>query len=127
PDAVLGGNATPLQSAAGNRLPLTPDETFNLSVDYRYPLPRGALGLNVTYLFSSRYVFEPDNIMHQPAYNLVNGTIAWTAPNERFSASLWGRNLTNAVVANALISSSLGSLSEYQPPRTYGVSVEVKF
>jgi hypothetical protein len=25
-----------------------------------------ALGLNVTYLYSTRYVFEPDNIMHQP-------------------------------------------------------------
>jgi iron complex outermembrane receptor protein len=127
PNLVLGGNSTPVESAEGNRLPLTPDETFNLAADYRYPLPTGALGLNVTYLYSNRYVFEPDNIMHQPAYDLVNGAISWTAPGDRFTASLWGKNLSNAVVANGLISSALGSLSEYQPPRTYGVSVRVKF
>jgi iron complex outermembrane receptor protein len=127
PNPLLGGNATPIQSAQGNRLPLTPDETFNLSADYRHPLPKGALDLNVTYLFSSRYVFEPDNIMYQPAYDLVNGSISWTAPGDRFTVSLWGRNLTNAVVANALLASALGNLSEYKPPRTYGVSVGVKF
>jgi iron complex outermembrane recepter protein len=65
--------------------------------------------------------------MHQPAYNLVNGAISWTAPGDRFTVSLWGKNLSNTVVANGLISSPLGSLSEYQPPRTYGASVRVKF
>jgi len=127
PNTLFGGNTITTQSAEGNRLPLTPDETFNLAADYRYPLPTGALGVNVTYLYSNRYVFEPDNIMHQPAYNLVNGAISWTAPSDRFTVSLWGKNLSNAVVANALISSALGSLSQYQPPRTYGVSARVKF
>jgi iron complex outermembrane recepter protein len=127
PNLILGGNSTPTQSAAGNRLPLAPDETFSLAADYRYPLPRGALGLDVTYLFSTRYVFEPDNIQHQPAYNLVNSTLSWMAPGDRFTFSLWGKNLTDAVIANGLIASALGSLSEYQPPRTYGASIQVKF
>jgi outer membrane receptor protein involved in Fe transport len=128
PNSFLGGNATPIMSAAGNRLPLTPDETFNMAADYRYPLAGGgALGLNVTYLYSTRYVFEPDNLHYQSAYNLVNSRIGWTAPGDRLTVSLWGKNLTGEVVANALLASPLGSLSEYQPPRTYGVAVQLKF
>jgi iron complex outermembrane recepter protein len=127
PNPVLGGNTISTQSADGNRLPLTPDETFNLSGDYRYPLPAGSLGLNVTYLYSTRYVFSPDNILYQPAYNLVNAAISWTAPGDRFTASLWGKNLSNTFVADGLLSSTFGSLSNYAPPRTYGVKLEVKF
>jgi iron complex outermembrane receptor protein len=127
PNPVLGGNTISTQSADGNRLPLTPDETFNLSADYRYPLPAGSLGLNVTYFYSTRYVFSPDNILNQPAYNLVNAALSWAAPGDRFIASLWGKNLSNTVVADGLLSSTFGSLSNYAPPRTYGVKVEVKF
>jgi iron complex outermembrane recepter protein len=127
PNLVAGGNTLTTQSAADNRLPLTPDETFNLSGDYRYPLPSGSLSLNVTYYYSTRYVFAPDNILHQPAYNLVNTAISWTAPGDRFIASLWGKNLSNTVVADGYLASPFGTLSNFGPPRTYGAKVEVKF
>jgi iron complex outermembrane receptor protein len=127
PNPVIGGNTIVTQSANGNRLPLTPDETFNFSGDYRHPLPAGSLALNVTYLYSTRYVFAPDNIQYQPAYSLVNAAISWTAPGDRFIVSLWGKNLSNTVVADGLLESTFGSLSNYAPPRTYGAKVEVKF
>jgi iron complex outermembrane recepter protein len=127
PNPVAGGNTIVTQSADGNRLPLTPDETFNLSGDYRHPLPAGSLGLNVTYLYSTRYVFDPSNTLYQPAYSLVNATISWTAPGDRLIASLWGKNLSNTVVADGLLTSTFGALSNYAPPRTYGAKVEVKF
>jgi len=123
-----GGNIPSLASAAGNRLPLTPDATFNLSADYRYPLPGGGhLGLNATYSYSDGYVFSPDNILRQPAFSMVNAAISWTAPGDRFTTTLWGKNLSNEAVANAILESALGSLAAYQQPRTYGVTVGVKF
>jgi outer membrane receptor protein involved in Fe transport len=123
-----GGNIESTQSAAGNGLPLTPDETFDISGDYRYPLPNGGhLGLNATYSYSHGYVFAPDNILRQPAYNFVSTVLSWTAPGDGFTASVWGRNLTDAGVANSLLASALGSLASYQPPRTYGITVGVKF
>lgn len=127
PNPVLGGNTILTQSADGNRLPITPDATFNLIADYRHPLPAGSLGVNVTYLYSTRYVFTPDNILYQPSYSLVNATLSWTAPGEHFVVSLWGKNLGNKVVADGLISSTIGSLATYQPPRTYGFRMEAKF
>ncbi|HWM66561.1 MAG TPA: TonB-dependent receptor [Steroidobacteraceae bacterium] len=133
PNAVIftpqsfGGNATSTGSANGNRLPLAPDATLNVSLDYRRALPVGELGLDISDSYSHGYVFAPDNILHQPAFNLVNASMSWTAPGERFTASLWGKNLSNEVVANALLASAIGSLASYRPPRTFGASVSVKF
>jgi len=123
-----GGNIPSFASAKGNRLPLTPDATFSLSADYRRPLPNGGqLGLNATYSYSDSYIFAPDNILRQPAFSMVNAAISWTAPGERFTTTLWGKNLSDEAVANAILESALGSLAAYQPPRTYGVTVGVKF
>ena len=133
PNAVIftpqpfGGNAVTNGSADGNHLPLAPDATFNVSIDYRHSLPMGELGLNVSDSYSTGYVFAPDNILRQPAYNIVNSAISWIAPGDRFTASVWGKNLSNKIVANALLSSAIGSLATYQAPRTFGVSATVKF
>jgi hypothetical protein len=40
---------------------------------------------------------------------------------------LWGKNLTNEAVANAILESAIGSLAAYQPPRTYGITLGTKF
>jgi iron complex outermembrane recepter protein len=87
----------------------------------------GELSLNISDSYSTGYVFAPDNILRQPSYNLVNSAISWIAPDDRFTASVWGKNLSNEIVANALLSSAIGSLATYQAPRTFGVSVTVKF
>jgi iron complex outermembrane recepter protein len=123
-----GGNIPSFASAKGNRLPLTPDATFSLSADYRYPLARGGqLGLNATYSYSDSYIFSPDNILRQPAFSMVNAAISWTTAGDRFIATLWGKNLSNEAVANAILESAIGSLAAYQPPRTYGVTLGTKF
>jgi iron complex outermembrane receptor protein len=133
PNAVIdtqiptGGVDITTGSANGNRLPLTPDGTFNLSVDYRHAIADGEAGFNVTYGHSSGYFFQPDNRMEQPAFNLVNATLSWSTPGERLKVSLWGKNLTNEVVANALLPSAIGSLAAYRPPRTFGVLIGTKF
>jgi outer membrane receptor protein involved in Fe transport len=133
PNAVIdtqlptGGVAITTGSANGNHLPLTPTGTFNLSVDYRHPFADGEAGINVSYGHNSGYFFQPDNRMEQPAFNLVNAMVSWSTQGERLKVSLWGRNLTDEVVANALLPSAIGSLAAYRPPRTFGVLVGTKF
>jgi outer membrane receptor protein involved in Fe transport len=41
--------------------------------------------------------------------------------------SLWGRNLTNAKIAQTLAAGSFNSIVSYAPPLTYGVTVSAKF
>jgi outer membrane receptor protein involved in Fe transport len=133
PNAVIdtqiptGGVDITTGSANGNRLPLTPNGTFNLSADYRHLLADGEAGINVSYGHSSGYFFQPDNRMEQPAFNLVNAMVSWSRQGERLKISLWGKNLTNEVIANALLPSAIGSLAAYRPPRTFGVLVGTKF
>jgi iron complex outermembrane receptor protein len=123
-----GGNIPSIASAKGNRLPLTPDATFTLSADYHHPLPTGGqIRLNATYSYTDSYVFAPDNILRQPAFSMVNAAMSWTAPGDRFTATLWGKNLSNEAAANAILESLIGSLAAYQPPRTYGVTAGIKF
>jgi iron complex outermembrane recepter protein len=133
PNAVIdtqiptGGVDITTGSANGNRLPLTPNGTFNLSADYRHPFAEGEVGINVSYGHSSGYFFQPDNLMEQPSFNLVNAMISWSTQSERLKISLWGKNLTDEVIANALLPSAIGSLAAYRPPRTFGVLVGTKF
>jgi len=133
PNAVIdtqiptGGVDITTGSANGNRLPLTPNGTFNLSADYRHPFADGEAGINVSYGYSSGYFFQPDNRMEQSAFNLVNAMVSWATQQERLKVSLWGKNLTNEVVANALLPSAIGSLAAYRPPRTFGVLIGTKF
>jgi len=41
--------------------------------------------------------------------------------------SLWGRNLTNAKIAQTLAAGGFNSIVSYAPPLTYGATVSAKF
>jgi iron complex outermembrane receptor protein len=114
-------------SATGHNLPLTPSATFNVSTDYRHELLSGEGTIDLTYYHSDGYAFAPDNILRQGAVNILNASLSWSTPREGFTVSFWGKNLTNETIANALLSSSIGSLASYRPPRTYGITLGTKF
>ena len=45
----------------------------------------------------------------------------------RSAIGLWGRNLTNEAVYSAVSGNALTSLSQYAPPRTFGIKFSVEF
>ena len=55
--------------------------------------------------------------------------MTWTSANDRWSVALWGRNLTDKdYVTNTLRSAgTYGTALHYGPPRTYGLTVGVKY
>jgi iron complex outermembrane recepter protein len=122
-----GGSAIETGSATGNELPFSPRGSANLAIDYRIRIASAICDLDVTDYYSAGWFAAPDNILRQPAYNLVNASLSLSTADERRSLRLWGRNLSNAAVATGLDSSALSDLVQYQPPRTYGVTLAVKF
>jgi iron complex outermembrane recepter protein len=59
---------------------------------------------------------------------LLNATLTWTDPDDRWTLSAWAKNLTNDVYPNDTY--NVGSLLVsriYAPGRTWGVNVGVKF
>ena len=123
-----GGTSYTIGSAKGNRLPLTPKVTLNISGDYAIPLGAyGELALNAAYSYSDGFFGEPDNRLRQPAYHVVNAQIAWKSENQLYDVRFWGKNLTNAEYASSLGSQPNGDFAVFNPPRTYGVTVSRNF
>ena len=128
PNAIyfLGFNQVAVRSAKGNRLPQTARLTGNIAADYTVPTSVGPLNLNLSYAYNSGYFTEVDNQLHQPSFGLLNASAGLSLDNG-LTLRAWGRNLTNEKVTNSMNSTSIGSTTTYQPPRTYGVTVSAKF
>lgn len=133
PNAIIntqlptGGTFQTQGSATGNQLSFSPKRSGSLAADYRLPVGDGQLLANVTVSYNSGFYNQPDNILRQPAYTLINSSLKWQIGHSGFSASIWGRNLTNQRVAVSLQPSAISSLRLLAPPRTYGVTLGAEF
>ena len=74
----------------------------------------------------------PNPILDQEAYSLVDLSIVWTDPADRFTVGLYGKNLTDEEYRvggynfpGALFNNSL--IGYYGPPQTVTASLQVKF
>ena len=125
------GGGVPLTtegSADGNRLPVTPDSVVDLRGDYKFDLLGGKANANLTYQYNTGWYAEPDNLIHQPAFSLLNASVRWKSPNQTYTVSVYGTNLTNAEVQAFGSTVTLGAqLRTLAPPRLYGVTVGYHF
>jgi outer membrane receptor protein involved in Fe transport len=121
------GNVVVTGSAAGNRLPVTPDMTFNLNLHYEQPTSSGTWLADAGYYHNSGWFGQPDNILRQRAYDRIDAAIGWRSSNERFAIRLWAKNLTDRAVASALAANSTGSQIQVEPPRTFGATFSTRF
>jgi iron complex outermembrane recepter protein len=122
-----GGTNFGTFNAKGNILPFSPSWTADVSADYVVPTSSGKFGLNVTYAYNAGWFAEPDNRLHQAAYNLVNASASWRSPNDVNGVRLWGKNLSNSQYLVIIASQSNGDFAQYAPPRTFGISYDRRF
>lgn len=80
---------------------------------------------------SSMFEF-PNPILDQQAYSVVDLSIVWTDPTDRFTVGLYGKNLTDEEYRvggynfpGALFNNSI--IGYYGPPRTFTASLKVNF
>ena len=115
---------------SGNDTVLSPKSTVSASVNYETELGSGKLGANISYYYNSGYYHEPDNVLRQNGYSIVNASVRYDTSSGLYG-QFWGRNLTNRAVANFSGVQNFGGLGAgriaYAPPRTYGVTVGWKF
>jgi iron complex outermembrane receptor protein len=113
-------------SAKGNRLPVTADFSATLTATHRTPLSFADLLVDVSYTYNDGYFTQPDNILRQPAYNLAAAGAKLIFPSG-INARLWMRNILNEKIFNTLQAGTFDSNASYQAPRTYGVTLGMKF
>ena len=111
-----------------------PEWTGYLGFTWIGDVAGGALAVtpSVSYRGDSSMFEFPNPVLDQQAYSLVDLSIVWTDPTDRFTLGLYGKNLTDEEYRvggynfpGALFDNSL--IGYYGPPQTVTASLQVKF
>jgi iron complex outermembrane receptor protein len=113
-------------SAKGNRLPFTADFSGTLTATYHVPTQLGEASFDASYTYSDGYYAQPDNILRQPAYDLVSFGAGLTL-NNGIDVRVWMRNALDTKIYSSLQAGTIDSNETLQAPRTYGITLGVKF
>lgn len=121
-----------LQNLNGRTLNNAPRAAADLSLAYRTDaLSFGRLTFRVDSSYRSRIYFREFNapIDSQSPYGLVNLTLVWDSPDDRYQARLYATNLLNqAYVAGMGDSTSIGTrYVSWGSPRQVGLELLAKF
>jgi len=109
----------------GNQVQRAPKLTSTVGAEYTKQLPAGRFEGSINWYYNSGFYWTPQNTRRQPSYNLLNASVGYVFPGERWKVSAWGRNLTNQYYAAGLLDVAvLGTLVKDAPPRMYGLSVD---
>ncbi|WP_313807277.1 TonB-dependent receptor [Sphingobium sp.] len=114
----------------GKGLPvvLAPDVTGNIGFTYRQPSSVGEFTFSGNAYYVASTSAEVGNRVRQPSHTLLNGSIAWADSSDRFSVRVWGKNLANEYYYTQISPApGLNDVAGPGEPRTYGLTVGVKF
>jgi iron complex outermembrane receptor protein len=129
--------------ASGNQLPKAPEASFNLGLQYYYPIDAFGADLlaRLDYAYSDSYFTDVNNVKSQTlstgvsvpfgsvsSNTLLNARLGLISHNGDWTVSLWARNLTDEVYLTNNNRDFLGTLVNYYgTPRTFGIELEYKF
>jgi iron complex outermembrane receptor protein len=111
----------------GNDLPRSPRDKLHLGAQYGFDVEGWKVLGRVDYTNQSRMYFDASNIpgQKQEGYINVDGRLSLTSPDRRWEVAVWGKNLTDELVATyvTVFAPFRQILAPYAPPRTYGVTL----
>lgn len=116
----------------GKEFPNAPALTVNATVRYERPVGnnlRGIVQVDGRYSGETQKDALNNPVIAADAYNLWNGRLAIAAEDNRWEFALWGKNLFDeAYKVQGVDLTSLGfGYENYNPPRTYGATLTVRF
>ena len=112
--------------ASGNELIYSPKTSGNISLDYSVPTSIGKISANASVQYRDRVYVTADNRLQIPAYALLNMSAGWTSQDDRFSVTVWARNLTNKAYYANRTEQQLGDIQYLGAPRLIGVTFGLK-
>lgn len=123
-----GGNLStvPLDES-GNFLVRSPEFTLNSTGSYAQPLAGGLLDLSATVFYTSRFFFDSQNRIEQPAYTLLNLKASYEIANSGWTVGAFVKNVTDKTYAQGAYLLASGDGIFYAPPRTYGGTIQYAF
>jgi iron complex outermembrane receptor protein len=123
-------SAAAQEDLGGNEAAQAPEWSATAHAEYDLPFQPGGgafvLSTDISYK-GDHYFSEFNNPeLSQDAYTLVDMSLKFTAADEKWSATLWGKNLTDELVesGNFPLATGLVTAQTFLPPRTWGVSLK---
>jgi len=124
----------PLIDYTGNRPRRAPEWSASWHGEYDIPAPLpGVLTLASTVSYKSKIFFNEvnNNQESQSGYTIVDASLRYVSPGDRWSLEFWGKNLTDKLYAVERSSLSAAVSKDFEqlfgPPLTWGVTVGVNF
>lgn len=129
-DAKFSEYAVPGQDYTDNELPRAPKHKLNIGGQVEVPVGSLSARLRADYSWVGDAYFEASNIPQQlwPSHENLDARLTVSGPDSRWEFSLWGKNLTDALVPTYVtwFAPFQQSLTPYLPPRTYGVTLSFR-
>lgn len=128
-ETAINGLTGQRLDSSGNKLQRTPPT--QLTGDVGLKLPAGGLGdaidVRVAYTWQSEMPWETNNVAKEPAYGLLDARIGLSPQGKPWSVAVWGKNLTDKLYRVNIIGFFGEQVSQFGPPRTYGMDFGWKF
>ncbi len=119
--STLNPAGVALVDATGNATTHTPDFTGLVSLDYSHPTRIGPFDVAVTNSYTSSFFWEADNVLREPAVDLLNGSFGWSSSDKRWDVRVYGQNLLKRLSFVSGISIGLNAEAIPAAPLTYGI------
>jgi iron complex outermembrane recepter protein len=124
-------NGVPDVQLAGNPTRNSPDWSGNLHAEYDFALAAGTLTLmgDVSYKDDVFFTEFARLLEGQDAYTILDLQLRFVSGDGRWTADLWGKNLTDEEVVSSTFQLATARVigATYMPPRTYGITIGYRF
>ena len=122
----------PLQDLSGNTTRMSPEWSATIRPSYEFSIGNGGtLGLAANAIYKSKQYHAEfnDERMSSGDYTIVDANLLYTSSGERYTVNLWGKNLTDEFVwaGSYAVASTRTIGGTLLPPRTYGLTMSVRF
>lgn len=125
---MAGGQSTFFLDADGFPVVRTPKFTGSITATYDADFSDGSgITLSANAYHNSGYNFDPLGVVEQKSYSLLGASATYRLPGDRYSVTLWGRNLANETYLESVTSGNRNSRVGYNAPRTYGITLRATF
>lgn len=115
---------------SGNDTIQTVPLSTNLAATYTLPTQHGNFDFTLSWSHGGDFYWEADNdpASLQPKVDLVNASIRWKTLDEKWTVTLWGRNLLKDRYSSYTANGNVAYV-KYSPeePRVYGITLGADF
>jgi iron complex outermembrane receptor protein len=124
PGPLVPGSIQCAIDAAGMPTIFSPTYSGNITADYTvYKGARGSMNLTANYFRTSQYDWNPPGQYPQQPYGLLDSSLTWKTPSDKYELQLWCTNCANTYHNLFVAPGTTGEQRAAAPPREYGLRV----